>query len=94
MTICIKEIIPVLGIAIVLAIAIWRFHSNTHGKINDKLDKLSDNFAELNAKIAWIEGRHYQYIADQRERQEQDASYRQEQHSLERIGLQQNKKEE
>ena len=93
MTIDLNVIIPtVIGGLIVLVIAVWRFHNHTHSKINDKIDGLTSDLAELNERIAWIEGRNYQYIADQRERQERDASYRGRQDSVKRTESQ-NKKE-
>ena len=85
-------ILTMIGFLLTLAIAIWGFHYRTHSKINDKIDGLTSDFAELNARIAWIEGRTYQYVADQRDRQERDASYRGGQDSVKRTESQ-NKKE-
>ncbi|MCG8621276.1 MAG: hypothetical protein MJE68_04625 [Proteobacteria bacterium] len=83
-----ENILTVIGILIVLVIAIWRFHNNTHSKINDKIDGLVNDLAELNERVAWLEGRNYQYIVDQRERQERDSSERRKQDSLNRMELQ------
>ena len=88
MTIRIEHVITivvgVVTVGAIISIAIWNAHRGTHGEINKKIDGLVKDLAEY-ARIAWIEGRTYQYAADLRERDKQDAADRERLHSLERI---------
>lgn len=88
-------VVAIFTVGAIVIIAIWNAHRDTHSKADEKVNGLAKDLAELRDRISRLDGylgRYYQSDIE-RERQEQDSSERQMQHSLERMELQ-NKKEE